>query len=40
MRDTMSADLKSKTPEFAHHHGPEQLRHLENYLIDYVKNNL
>ena len=40
MRDTMSADVKSKTPEFAHHHGPEQLRHLENYLIDYVKNNL
>tara|TARA_X000000950_G_C13830398_1_gene625897 strand:+ start:660 stop:1352 length:693 start_codon:yes stop_codon:yes gene_type:complete len=40
MRDTMVDEVKRKTPEFAHHHAPVQLRHLENYLIDYVQTNL
>ena len=38
MRDTMQDDVKSKTPEFAHHHAPEQHRHLEGYLMEHLKN--
>lgn len=40
MRDTMPADIKTKTPEFAHHHGPEQYKELEKYLIEYHRKNL
>ena len=36
MRDTMQDDVKSKTPEFAHHHAPEQYKHLENYLLGHI----
>ena len=37
MRDTMQDDVKSKTPEFAHHHAPEQHRHLEDYIMEHLK---
>lgn len=40
MRDTMEDAVKSKTPECSHHHGPEQHRHLEKYIVDYMQNNL
>jgi hypothetical protein len=40
MRDTMPEDLKAQTPEFAHHHGPTQLKRLEKYLMEYIKNNI
>jgi len=37
MRDTMTDELKTQTPEFAHHHAPEQYKFLERHLIDYIR---
>lgn len=36
MRGTMTEDLKQKTPEFTYHHGPEQYKELEKYLLGYL----
>jgi hypothetical protein len=37
MRNTMPEDIKKDTPEYAHHHEPEQHRHLEKYITNYLK---
>jgi hypothetical protein len=36
MRDTMPADIRIQTPEFAHHHEPAEYKHLETKLINYL----
>jgi hypothetical protein len=40
MRNTMEENVKKATPEYAYHHGPEQHRHLEKYLIEYIKKSV
>ena len=37
MRDTMPAQLRDKTPEFAFHHEPQQYKELEKYILSYLK---
>jgi len=36
MRDTMPEHQRAQTPEFAHHHRPAQLIHLEKKLMNYI----
>ena len=40
MRETMQEDEKASTPQFAHHHAPAQLRHLEEFILKYIKDHL
>ena len=40
MRDTMEEEIKSKTPEFVHHHDAPQYRELEKYLIKYISHTI
>jgi len=37
MRSKMSADSQKKTPKYAYHHQPTELKELEKYIISYAK---